>query len=169
MPTGQGLAAASNLDRVVILWVCQRSTSLVEKQGFSRHFFQHLHLLRYSNPCEEQSPHLGFVIIVKKKKNSQQPSIENCSLLYPWFNVCDVLQVMVDFFLFVSLILLEVAEKEKDKKKNIPFVDPSAGVQEFQRWSFDWSTSLINWSTKRHSRHYEWSSDSEGRMAPQTR
>jgi len=40
---------------------------------------------------------------------------------------------MVDFFLFVSLILLEVAEKEKDKKKSIPFVDPSAGVQEFQR------------------------------------
>jgi len=53
MSSGQSLAAASALDSV-------------EKQGSSRHLFQHLHPWRQQYLCEEQSPHLGFVIKIIK-------------------------------------------------------------------------------------------------------
>lgn len=102
----------------------------VKKKDFSKQVFWHLHLPRCKNPCEELSLHLGFVIMIKSppKLTTRQWK------LLPVVSLTVRMWCASEWWCVVLLILLEIAEKEKNGKENlIPFVEPSAGVQEFQQ------------------------------------
>lgn len=145
-----------------MLWICTWSSCLVKKQDFSKHIFWHLYPPRCKNPCEELSRHSGFVILLIKKPQTNNPAMKAspCSIPYCTHVTCFKMMVRSSFDPFRNSW-----EGEKRKKKPHPFCGAFCGSSGIStEWSFG-----INCFFKRHSCHYEWSSNSEGRVASQTR
>lgn len=143
-------------------------TCSVKEQDFSKHIFWYLCLPRYKNLREELQP------LFKIRNNSNNnaphtppqtsnPAMKATSCCIPYCTYVTYLKMTAhsSFDLFRNSW---GGEKRKTEKK-LPFCGVSCRSSGI---STEWSLG-INWFFKRHSCHYEWSSNSEGRVASQTR